>query len=66
MFNGYHNGGFMMGFGWIFFILIIALIIYLLSNKSDRKSAKEILDERYAKGEIELEEYIEKKKNLME
>ena len=53
MFNGYHGGFGMMGFGWIFFILIIALVIYLLSNKSDKKSAKDILDERYAKGEID-------------
>ncbi|WP_421715868.1 SHOCT domain-containing protein [Arcobacter arenosus] len=66
MFNGYHGGFGMMGFGWIFFILIIALVIYLLSNKSDKKSAKDILDERYAKGEIDLEEYQERKKNLLE
>ena len=64
MFNAYHGGFGMMGFGWIFFILIIALVIYLLSNKSDKKSAKDILDERYAKGEIDLEEYNERKENL--
>ncbi len=66
MFNGYHGGFGMMGFGWIFFILIIALVIYLLSNKSDKKAAKDILDERYAKGGIDLEEYQERKKNLLE
>jgi len=65
MFNGYHGGFGMMGFGWIFFILIIALVIYLFSNKNDKKSAKDILDERYAKGEIDLEEYQERKKNLI-
>jgi len=64
MFNNFHGGFGMMGFGWIFFILIIALVIYLFSNKSDKKSAKDILDERYAKGEIDLEEYNERKENL--
>ena len=57
----------MMGFGWIFIIIIIILIIYFLNNKSDKnykKSAKDILDERYAKGEIDLEEYNERKENL--
>lgn len=65
---GYHDGGFgMMGFGWIFLILIILAIVYLLKGKnSSKKSARDILDERYAKGQIDLEEYNEKKKNLEE
>lgn len=65
---GYHGEGFgMMGFGWISIVLIFIIIVYLLSNnKSDKKSAKDILDERYAKGEIDIEEYKEKKKNLEE
>jgi putative membrane protein len=69
---GYYNGGWgMMGFGWIFFILVIILIIYILrsNNKDDKdgkQSAKSILNERYARGEIDLHEYNEKKKNLEE
>ena len=34
------------------------------SNQEDRKSAREILDERFANGEIEQGEYEERKKVL--
>lgn len=57
-----------MIFGWIFFILLIGLVIYLFKPKNTNntldKSAQDILDERYAKGEIEQGEYEEKSKNL--
>jgi putative membrane protein len=68
------------GFGWIFMIifwgLIIAGLILLIRwlvglsrshtpyNK-DRDSALEILRQRYAKGEIDKEEFDQKKKDLM-
>lgn len=66
---GYHEGGYGMmgGFAWIFTVIVIILLVYVFNNKkgkSSKKSAKDILDERYAKGEIDLEEYNEKKKNL--
>lgn len=68
----------MGGAWWIWFILIIAVIlvigvIIVLLLVKDRdgstrsgtgKSAEQILDERYAKGEITEEEYKEKKKEL--
>lgn len=54
-----------IGSGWILFILLIGLGIYLFNQKSTLdKSAQDILDERYAKGEIEQGEYEEKSKNL--
>ena len=57
-----------MGFGWIFFIVLIGIAIYFFNqkntNKKSEKSALDILNERYAKGEIEEKEYKEKSENL--
>jgi putative membrane protein len=57
---------------WIFWILIIVALIWLVifatrreSGSSTRqKSAREILQERYARGEIERDEFEQKKKDL--
>lgn len=62
--------GFGMMFGWIIFFILIGIVVYALVQKnSDNKSeknAQDILDERYAKGEIDEQEYKEKCKNLKE
>jgi len=59
-------GGFGMGFGWIIPLLFIAMIIYFINSllKGDA-SAQEILDKRYADGEISQEEYRVKKAALL-
>jgi len=64
----------MMGFGFLFFAMFLAVIViaaiwlgrYLITNQSPfanffvrdkQKSAKDILAERYARGEISREEF---------
>ena len=52
---------------WI--VLVIALIFFFViysrqSNQRQEKSALDILNARYARGEIDEEEYEKKKKNL--
>ena len=64
---GHHVWG--MGFGmWFTFILFILIVFYFFkeSTKSQQKdsSAQDILDQRYANGEIDTQEYEEKSKTL--
>lgn len=75
--NSMMNFGFapLGGFGWIFMILwwvliiagIAALVRWLsgqFQGGASRKSALDILKDRYAKGEIDKKEFEEKKKDL--
>jgi len=73
-------GGWGMGFGWFFMLLfwgliilgIVGLIKWLFMSNTDAnlppqkqpKTAMEILEERYARGEIDREEYQQKKHDL--
>jgi len=61
--------GWGMGFGmWFIPLLFIIILIYFLkdNSKSEEKesSAQDILDKRYASGEIDTEEYKEKSDTL--
>jgi putative membrane protein len=67
-------GGFGMGFMWIIWIAIIVAVIllakgYFSSGKEESEaigeSAVDVLNKRYARGEISKEEFEEKKRDLM-
>ena len=69
-FGGYGGGGgmfIMMGFGFLIFLALIYLAFKLMKVNSSppfslsSNSALSILNERYAKGEINEEEYTKKK-----
>ncbi|MCO4844539.1 MAG: SHOCT domain-containing protein [Sulfurovum sp.] len=61
----YVGDGWGMGFGmWFVPILLVIIVIYFLkeNTKGEEKhsSAQDILDRRYANGEIDTEEYEER------
>tara|TARA_R110002072_G_scaffold105615_2_gene230881 strand:- start:3023 stop:3253 length:231 start_codon:yes stop_codon:yes gene_type:complete len=74
MYHDIGNFGWSMGFGWIFMLLFWALVILgiiaiirWLSGSNDtasKNTALEILQERYARGEIDSEEYQRIKSEL--
>ncbi|TDY02442.1 SHOCT domain-containing protein [Thiohalophilus thiocyanatoxydans] len=64
-----HGGGFIGIFFWI--ILIVAIIVavrWLMDNKSSTAGqsdkALDILKQRYARGEIDLQEYEQKRREI--
>lgn len=72
------NGGWwMMGLGWIFMVSIWALVILAVvamlrwlgmpwggRGGTQHKTPLDILKERYARGEIDREEYEQKRRDL--
>lgn len=70
---GMHGWG--MGWGWIIGLIVLVLIVWLVVwainqnkgvNQPFDKSPLDILKERYAKGEIDKEEFDQRKKDLIQ
>jgi putative membrane protein len=71
--HGWGLGGGGMGFGFVFWLVIVAAIIALvvwfsrsrpLGIGERRSNGLEVLEQRYAQGEISREEYLQKKRNI--
>ena len=69
--DGWSWGFFGHGFGLVFWIVVIVVIVALViginargSGGGARPSARELLKERYAKGEIDRDEYERKMNDL--
>ncbi|MDX1809697.1 MAG: SHOCT domain-containing protein [Sulfurospirillaceae bacterium] len=65
------KGGIGMGFSWVVLILIGVVVYYMFNKKNNQDendkhapSARDILDQRFANGEIDKKEYEEKKEIL--
>lgn len=69
-------GGWGMGFFWLVILALIvwAIVAFTRSNRSRneprldaprRSSGLDILEERYARGELDREEYLQKKKDII-
>lgn len=74
----WHDGcNWWMGFGWLFWIIVVLLVIWIVRGSEQRRywrhygqqfpqheTALDILKKRYAKGEITKEEFDRMKRDL--
>ena len=74
MMDGLGGHGWRMGWWWIIGLIIVIAVVWVViksmnqntvSSQSKEKSALDVLKERYAKGEIDKQEFEERKKDLM-
>lgn len=70
-----HMGGWGWGmavFGWVFMAAIVGLVVWLVVTSTRRtrppgsggRGALDVLDERYARGDIDREEYLQRRADL--
>jgi putative membrane protein len=74
MMSGYGHGmGIGMGWGWVIGLIVLALIVWVVVRTTShnsrtapegRETALDVLKKRYARGEIDKQEFEEKKKDL--
>jgi putative membrane protein len=72
MMGGFGGHGWGMGWWWIIGIVIVVAVVWMVVkglnqnsiNQSIGKSALDILKERYARGEIDKQEFEERKRDL--
>ena len=74
MMQGFGHGmGIGMGWGWIVGLLVLVLVIWLVvrSNgqgsqvpQEEKETPLDVLKKRYARGEIDKQEFEDKKKDL--
>ncbi len=71
---GEYGHGWGMGWWWIVGLIILIAVIWIVvkamnrqstTSQESKKTAREILDERYAQGKIDKAEYEKRKKDLM-
>jgi putative membrane protein len=62
-----------MGFGFVFWLAVLAAIVAVvvwfsrsqpLGGSERRSGGLDVLEQRYARGEISREEYLEKKRDI--
>ena len=75
-FGGPGGYGYGMGGGWMFMLLLLIVVVVLLfgvlrqfgDDRRERRmlgrGARDILDERYARGEIDADEYKRRRADL--
>jgi putative membrane protein len=72
---GFGYGGWMMALGGLFWLLIFAVVVAVIvrathtawpPNRQLRSTGLDILEERYARGEIQRDEYLQKKQDLLD
>lgn len=72
--HGLNGMGWGMGWWWIIGLIIVIAIVWMMikgmnqtnnPNQQGSKTALDILKERYARGEIDKQEFEERRKDLM-
>ncbi len=65
---GFHEGWSGMGLGmvvfWLLLVVVLVVVLRSLAADKNRRTPLEVLDERYARGEIDRKEYEQKRTDL--